>query len=222
MSDIDLLEHRIRPARGEPRGALVLHHGRGTSMDDLLPLIDAIDPEGELVGLTPQAPLRLPPGGWHWYIVERVGFPDPETFWQSFELLSRFHDALPDEIGVPRERTIIGGFSMGTVMSYALGLSESRPPPAGIAALSGFIPTVDGFEPYFEDRGSLPVVIRHGSGDPVISVEFARRARTTLEDAGLPVDYAEAPIGHSVDPGWLTALQGWVQARLAPLEDTGP
>jgi phospholipase/carboxylesterase len=222
MSDLDLLEHRIRPARGEPRGALVLHHGRGTSMDDLLPLIDAIDPEGELVGLTPQAPLQLPPGGWHWYVVERVGFPDPETFWQSFELLSRFHDALPAELGVPPERTIIGGFSMGTVMSYALGLSERRPAPAGIVALSGFIPTVDGFEPHFEDRDSLPVVIRHGSEDPVISVEFARDARRRLEAAGLPVDYGEAPIGHSVDPGSLPQLQSWVRSRLGPPAQAGP
>jgi phospholipase/carboxylesterase len=214
VSDLDLLEHRIRPARGEPRGALVLHHGRGTSADDLLPLIDALDPQGELVGIAPQAPLQLPPGGWHWYMVPRVGFPDPETFWQSFELLSRFHDALPGELGVPWDRTVIGGFSMGTVMSYALGLSEKRPAPAGIVALSGFIPTVDGYEPHFEDRKSLPVVIRHGTGDPVISVEFAREARSALEEAGLPVDYGELPIGHSVDPGSLPGLQAWVRERL--------
>lgn len=221
MSDLDLLEHRIRPARAEPRGALVLHHGRGTTADDLLPLIDALDPQGELVGVLPQGPLKLPPGGWHWYMVPRVGFPDPETFWQSFELLSRFHDALPGELGVPWERTIIGGFSMGTVMSYALGLSEGRPAPAGIVALSGFIPTVDGFEPHFEDRKSLPVVIRHGTGDPVISVEFAREARRTLEDAGLPVDYDESPIGHSVDPGSLPGLQSWVAERIGPEQAAG-
>ena len=214
MSDLELLEHRIRPARGEPRGALVLHHGRGTSADDLLPLIDALDPRGELVGLTPQAPLQLPPGGWHWYMVPRVGYPDPDTFWQSFELLSRFHDAVPTELGVPWDRTIIGGFSMGTVMSYALGLSEKRPPPAGIVALSGFIPTVEGFEPHLEDRKSLPVVIRHGTGDPVIGVEFARDARRRLEGGGLTVDYGELPIGHSVDPGSLPALEAWIGAQL--------
>jgi phospholipase/carboxylesterase len=214
VSSLDLLEHRIRPANGEPRGALVLHHGRGTDMNDLLPLVDALDPEQSLVGVTPQAPLQLPPGGWHWYAVPRVGFPDPTTFWQSFELLERFHDALPDELGVPWERVIIGGFSMGTVMSYALGLSERRRPPAGIIALSGFIPTVEGFEPQLEDRSDLPVAIGHGSMDPVISVEFGRRAKETLEAAGLPVLYREAPIGHSVDPSYLPLLQDWVAERL--------
>jgi phospholipase/carboxylesterase len=210
VSGIDDLVHEIRPARGEPRGALVMHHGRATDRFDLLPLIDALDPDGSLVGVTPQAPLQLPPGGWHWYVVPRVGHPDPETFWRSFELLARFHDALPERIGVPWDRTIIGGFSMGTAMSYALGLSESRSPPAGIIALSGFIPTVDGFAPHFEDRGDLPVAIGHGSADPVITVEFARRARQQLELAGLTPIYREAPIGHSVDPAFIPQLRQWI------------
>ena len=47
---------------------------------------------------------------------------------------------------VPIARTVLGGFSQGAVMSYALGLAAGRPAPAGIVALSGFIPTVDGLE----------------------------------------------------------------------------
>jgi len=96
------------------------------------------------------------------------------------------------------------------VMSYALGLSQRRPRPAGIIALSGFIPTVEGYTPHFEDRGDLAVAIGHGSEDPIISVEFARAAKQTLEGAGLPVLYRETPMGHSVDPGFLPQLQGWV------------
>lgn len=213
MAGLDLLAHEIRPARGEPRGALVLHHGRGTDRHDLLPLVEALDPDGSLVGVTPQARFQLPPGGWHWYMVPRVGYPDPSTFWESFELLEGFHDALPEELGVPWDRTIIGGFSMGTVMSYALGLSESRPTPAGIIALSGFIPTVEGFTPHFADRTDLPVVLGHGTLDPVISVEFARRDRQTLEDAGLPLLYHEGPVGHAIDPELIPLLRSWIGER---------
>ncbi|MGH2980722.1 MAG: alpha/beta hydrolase [Solirubrobacterales bacterium] len=214
MSDLDLLVHEIRPASGEPRGALVLHHGRGTDRHDLLPLVDALDPERALVGVTPQAPLQLPPGGWHWYMVPRVGYPDPASFWESFSLLERFHDALPEALGVGWERTIVGGFSMGAVMSYALGLSKSRPAPAGIVALSGFIPTVDGYEPHLDDRSDLPVAIGHGSEDPVIGVEFARRDKQALEGAGLPVLYREAPMGHTIDPAFIPLLQDWIADRL--------
>ena len=63
------LVHRIRPAAGEPEGALVLLHGRGADEHDLLPLLEALDPERRLVGVTPRGPLSLPPGGAHWYVV---------------------------------------------------------------------------------------------------------------------------------------------------------
>lgn len=216
MPGLDALIHEVRPAAGEPRGALILHHGRGTDRFDLLPILDALDPERELVGVTPQAPLQLPPGGWHWYRVPRVGYPDPETFWRSFELLAGFHDALPEALGVPWERTILSGFSMGAVMSYALGLGERRPAPAGILALSGFIPTVEGYEPHFADRGELPLAIGHGAEDPIISVDFARRDSETLEAAGLPVLYRESPTGHSVDPSFIPELRAWIAELLGP------
>jgi phospholipase/carboxylesterase len=214
VSDLDVLTHEIRPARGKAQGALVMHHGRGTDRHDLLPLIDALDPEGTLVGVTPQAPLQLPPGGWHWYVVPQVGYPDPQTFWDSYRLLEQFHDAVPHELGVSWERTIIGGFSMGAVMSYALGLSGGRPAPAGIIALSGFIPTVEGFEPQFANRGDLPIAVAHGSLDPVIPVEFARRDRRTLEAAGLPILYHEAQMGHAVDPDFIPQLREWTYELL--------
>ena len=71
------LAHQIRPAAGEPRGALVLLHGRGADEHDLLPFLDLLDPQRRLVGVTPGGPLFLPPGGRHWYVVPRVGYPDP-------------------------------------------------------------------------------------------------------------------------------------------------
>lgn len=205
---IDNLVHQVRPARGEPAGALVLLHGRGTSEMDLLPLLDELDPEQRLVGVTPRAPLTLPPGGYHWYVVPRVGYPDPETFRQSFDLLGGFLDALPDAIGVPRERTVLGGFSMGAVMSYALGLGQGRIPPAAILAFSGFIPTVEGFDLNLEDRAGYPIVVAHGTLDPVIPIDFAQAARDRLQAAGLDVEYHESPMPHTIDPRVVAGLRG--------------
>lgn len=207
---IDSLVHRVRPAREEPAGALVLLHGRGTSELDLLPLVDELDPERRLVGVTPRAPLELGPGGFHWYVVPRVGFPDPRTFFASLARLGEFLDALPEALGVPRERTVLGGFSMGAVMAYAAGLGEGRVPPAGIMALSGFVPTVEGFDLDLQGREGFPVAIGHGTEDPVISVEFARAARRRLEAASLAVLYRESPMAHTIDPGFLPVLRSWV------------
>src|SRR4051794_21681903 len=134
------LETRVRPARGEAEGALVLFHGRGADEHDLFPLLDALDPERRLLGVTPRAPLSLPPGGAHWYRLGGIPTPDPGTFWPSYEALG----ALLDELPVPVDQVVLGGFSQGAVMSWALGLGGGRPRPAALLALSGFIPTVEG------------------------------------------------------------------------------
>jgi phospholipase/carboxylesterase len=193
------LDHLIREAGGEPQGALILNHGRGTSEHDLFGLLDELDPERRLVGATPGAPITgIPPGGRHWYRVPRVGYPDPETFASSYSALCEFCDDFLDERGLGWDRSVIGGFSMGAVMSYAVALGAGRPSPAGIIALSGFIPTVEGWEPRLEDRAGLPVFIHHGRNDPIISVDFGRDAARVLQSAGLDVDYLETDAPHAV------------------------
>jgi len=199
---LDVLDHRVRPAAGEPEGALILLHGRGADEHDLHPLLDLLDPKRRLVGYTPGGPLSLPPGGRHWYAVPRVGFPDPDTFFASLERLEAFVEAT----GVPPEKIVLGGFSQGTAMSYALSLRAGRPSPAALVALSGFIPTVPGFEVDLDSRAGLPVAIGHGTQDPVIPVEFARDARERLEAAGADVTYHESPIGHTIDPRFLALI----------------
>ena len=208
------LVYRIRPAAGEPDGALVLLHGRGADEQDLGPLLEALDREQRLVGVTPRGPLSLPPGGAHWYVVRSIGFPDSGTFHETFGKLSSWFDALPEQIGVPVERTVLGGFSQGAVMSYALGLGSGRPSPAGIIALSGFIPTVAGFSLDLEGRRGLPVAIGHGTLDPVIGVEFGRDARQLLTAAGLAVTYRETPMSHTIDPEFIPELREWLAARI--------
>jgi phospholipase/carboxylesterase len=209
------LVHHVRPAAGEPQGALVLMHGRATSEQDLAPLLDVFDPDRRLVGLTPRGPLSLPPGGAHWYSVRQIGYPDPETFQATFGRLSSWLDATLAEHGIPLDRTILGGFSQGTVMAYALGLGGGRPAPAGILALSGFMPTVEGFDLDLENREGFPVAIGHGTLDPVIGVEWGREARDRLTAAGADVLYREYPTAHTLDPRELPTFTDWVRKTLA-------
>lgn len=209
------LVHVVREAAAEPEGALILLHGRGADEHDLAPLLDVLDPERRLVGLTPGAPLPGPAGsgGRWWYMVPRVGYPDPATFHATYAQLTAFLDGWLEERGIPWPRTVIGGFSMGCAMSYATALGAGRPSPAGILAMSGFIPTVDGWEAELESRRGLPVFITHGARDPVISIEFARDARRRLEAAELAVDYHEHGGGHHLDPPTLPLMAAWVAER---------
>jgi phospholipase/carboxylesterase len=184
---------RERLADGEAEGALVLFHGRGADEHDLFPLLDALDPKRRLDGFTPRGPLYLPPGGAHWYIVPRVGYPDRDTFTSTYDEVSAWLDTLP------HEQVVLAGFSQGAVMSYAFGLGRGRPRPAAILAFSGFVPQVEGFE--LDLDPPLPsVMIAHGSLDPVIPVEFGRAARDLLTAAGADVVYRESPIPHAIDP----------------------
>jgi phospholipase/carboxylesterase len=202
---------RLREPAGEPEGAIVLNHGRAADENDLFGLLDALDPERRLLGVTTGAPLQgLPPGGRHWYVVERVGYPHAETFGRSYEALGERIDALLEERGIDWSRTLVGGFSQGTVMSYALGLGAGRPVPAGILANSGFIPEVEGWSAELESRRSLPVFIHHGAADPVIGVEFARAARERLQAAGIEPVYRETAAGHWLPPEIVGELENFV------------
>ncbi len=212
------LVFRERPAAGEPEGLVVLHHGRGADEHDLLGLADVLDPERRLHVASPRGPLQVP--GWpghHWYIVPRVGYPDPDTFRAGYRQLAGFHDELWERTGVGPQSTVLGGFSMGSVMSYALGLGADRPAPAGILAFSGFVPTVEGWEPDLASRPELRAFIAHGRRDPVMSVEFARTANELLRRGGLEVEYHESDAAHQIDPAHVPDAVSWL-ARVVSLD----
>ena len=214
MVEAGPLQHRARPPDGDPAGILVLFHGRGADENDLWPLFDILDPDRRLLAATPRGPLSLPPGGAHWYQVERVGFPNAETFHPTFERAARWLDALVSASGLDFDRVVLGGFSQGAVMSYALGLGEGRPRPAGVLAFSGFIPTVEGFELDLTDLAGWPVAIGHGVYDPVIEVQWGRDARDRLTQGGAEVSYRESPMPHSIDPEWLEECRAWLDKVL--------
>jgi phospholipase/carboxylesterase len=199
---------RERPAAAEAEGALVLLHGRGADENDLFPLLDVLDPERRLHGYTPRAPLSLPPGGAHWYVVPRVGHPDPDTFRPSYHALVEWLDSLP------HERVVVGGFSMGCVMSLATSLGpDLRRRPVAVCGFSGFVPIVEGWT-IDSSRPLPPVALGHGTADPVIGIEFGRRARDAILAAGGELLYREYPLPHAIDEQFLVEVREWLWAKL--------
>jgi phospholipase/carboxylesterase len=197
-----------RPAAGDAEGSLVLLHGRGADEYDLHPLLDALDPQRRLHGVTPRAPLALPPGGAHWYRLGGIPTPEPDSFWPSFTALAELLDGLPQPI-------VLGGFSQGTAMSWALGLGRGPAKrPLTIIALSGFIPDVDGLEIDVSELDGYPVAIAHGTLDPVIPVDWGRAARDLLVTAGADVAYHESLVPHTIDAEIIPALRGFLAAAI--------
>ena len=205
------LDHLAREPAADPEGGLILLHGRGVDERDLYPMLDELDPERKLFGITPGAPLtNIPPGGRHWYVIREVGHPDEETFVDSLGMLCRFLD---DELlhrGIAWERTVIGGFSQGAAVACAVALAMGRPKPAGLLMMSGFYPMVRGWKLDPRAKAGMPAYIAHGAYDPVIPVGFGRKARDLLEEGGLQVTYREARVQHSIDFALIPEMRDWV------------
>jgi phospholipase/carboxylesterase len=205
------LDHLVREPAGEPEGALILLHGRGVDERDLYPLLDELDPDRKLFGITPGAPLtNVPPGGRHWYVVEEVGKPDEGTFVDSLNQLCRFLDDELRARGIPWEKTVVGGFSQGAAVSCAVALGMGRPQAAGLLMMSGFYPMVRGWKLDPRQKRGMPAYVCHGTYDPVIPVGFGRKARDLLEEGGLYVTYREPRVQHTIDHALIPEIGAWV------------
>ena len=190
----------------------MLLHGRGTSEQDVAPLIDVFDPRERLVGAFPRGPLQLPPIGHHWYATRRTGRRTPRPSSPPSSACGRGSSGLADRTGVPIERTVLGGFSQGAVMAWALGIGPGRPRPAGILAMSGVVPTVPGFVLQLEGLDGLPVAITHGTRTRS-SPSSAARTRATALAGGADVVYRETEVPHIIDPRVVPGLVDWLDAR---------
>lgn len=207
------LTHLPRDPAGEPEGALILLHGRGVDERDLYPLLDELDPDRRLFGMTPGAPLtNVPPGGRHWYVIREVGHPDEDTFVDTLAQLCRFLDDELRHRGIPWEKTVIGGFSQGAAVACATALGMGRPRAAGLLMMSGFYPMVRGWKVDPRAKRGMPAYVTHGSYDPIIPVGFGRKARDLLEEGGLMVTYREARVQHTIDHALIPEIRDWVNS----------
>jgi phospholipase/carboxylesterase len=175
----------------QPLPMVVLIHGRGADMNDLADLAPMLDTKSGVRFVFPNAPRAFEayPGmsfGWTWF----DGWPpEHDSVVKSRGELLQFLDEITAQY--PTTKLIVAGFSQGAMMALDAGL---RRDVAGIIAMSGGLYDVD--LPAL--RKDVPVLIAHGEMDDVVPVNYARRARRVLEDAGLDVEYHEYPMGHQV------------------------
>jgi phospholipase/carboxylesterase len=172
---------------------VIMIHGRGADMNDLAdlaPLLDAPDGARFVFPNAPK-PFEAYPGmtfGWTWF----EGWPpEGDSVLASREALLQFLDEITAQY--PTTSLIISGFSQGAMMSLDVGLRRDA---AALIAMSGGLYEED--LPNLAAHAHVPVLIAHGTQDEVVPVNYARRARRVLEDAGLNVEYHEYPMDHQV------------------------
>jgi phospholipase/carboxylesterase len=208
------LLHKVLPSsapQGKQQPALILLHGRGTNEDDLLGLAEYLDPRFFVVSA--RAPFRFQYGGFAWYQILEVGTPDAQQFDESYQRLSQFVQDVRAKYPVDPSKVFLLGFSMGSIMSLALSLTKPEM-FRGVVAHSGYIPENTSLQFRWDELAGLGLFVAHGTEDPVIPIEFGRRAHALLSKSQADFTYREYPIGHTISEESLSDFSAWLRKKL--------
>ena len=215
------LVHKIRLPGWEGEGnhpCLILLHGRGTNEDDLLGLVEYLDPRFFIVSA--RAPFKFDQGSgaFTWYDMKDIGTPDPRQFEENYNRLVQFVLDVKEQYPVDPHRVFLFGFSMGSIMSFALSLTKPEL-VRGIVAHSGYIPENTSLAFAWDRLEGISFFIAHGIDDPVIPVHFGRRAHDLLVKTHADLTYREYPIAHAISEQSISDLSDWLQKKLAVPQD---
>jgi phospholipase/carboxylesterase len=207
-----------RPAASGTADSLVVFlHGYGADGNDLIGLAEVLAPYLPRTRfLAPNAPQRClnNPLGYQWFPIPWLdGSPEAVARGQAaaaFALL----DGWLDEVArpTPPERTVLLGFSQGTMMALQVGLRR-RVPVAGIVGFSGRLLAPERLAAEIISRP--PVLLVHGDEDPMVPVAFLAEAADALAAAGVEVlTHVSAGTGHGIAPDGLGLALGFIRDRL--------
>jgi thioredoxin 1 len=188
---------------------LLLMHGIGSNEFDLASLAPMLDPDGRWVTVCPRGPYAYGPG-YAWFRMESPELAS-STMTSSLQAIDDVVDEACAQYGVQRSEMVVGGFSMGAAMSLVFTFRSSpQPRPAGVLVMSGFLPgEIAGA---LEFSGELPpVLVQHGSYDPMVQIVRAREAAKVLQEHSVPVVFREYPMEHNVTPESARDALDWLE-----------
>ena len=206
--------YTVRQPRKKPAGlspAIILLHGRGADENDLVGLSPHLDER--LMIFSVRAPYPFEFGGYTYFQLSDDGKADPAMFGESYRRLMKFVDEVSATPGVDPKRLYLLGFSMGTIMAYALSLTHPEK-FAGVAAQSGFVRTHPDLVFQWKDLQGCPFIITHGVADPIIPVRLARETKEMFDRSNADCDYREYQMGHEISEESLSDVSGWLTKRL--------
>ena len=194
---------------------ILLLHGYGSNEQDLFSFASEL-PEEYFV-ISARAPYDLQYGSYAWYAInfdaDENKFSDHEQAKTSRDLIAGFIDELIENYPIDKENITLIGFSQGTILSYAVGLSYPQKVQR-IIALSGYL-NEEIIKDHFQenDFSNLKMFISHGTVDQVIPVDWAKKAPGILENLGIKTVYKEYPVGHGVAPQNFFDLKNWLEGK---------
>jgi phospholipase/carboxylesterase len=214
---MDLLYTAHVPRGKGPFPTVLMLHGWGASAHDLISLAQYLH-GGEALVLSPQGPVAFQAGpghvGYGWFPITGGGPMDPAGFAKGRAALASFVDEALASYPVDPRKVAVMGFSQGGVMGFDLVL---RDPArfAGLAALSSWLPNdLANTIPENEALEHFPVLVQHGTADPMIPVDRGRETRQRLTQMGVDLSYREYDMQHEVRPESLRDLVTWLEDKV--------
>ena len=220
MTDLPVIE-RISNSSTEVSASIIWLHGLGADGGDFAPIVSHLGlpasyavrfvfPSASSIPVTINQGMVMPA----WYDIRELGgarCPDEAGLLAS---AGKVQALLRREIdrGIPSERILLAGFSQGGAVCLEAGLSfQCR--LGGIIALSTYFPTAGSVVVHPDQRG-LPVLVCHGSMDPLLEESLGRNASESLRRLGLVPEYHAFPMGHEVSPQEIVQIGLWIRAVL--------
>jgi phospholipase/carboxylesterase len=189
-------------AGGKPRRLVILLHGLGADGNDLIGLQQywgRLVPDAEFVSPNAPFPCDMAGYGYQWFSVQdRTPAAALAGVRAAAPILDAYIDEELQKRGLSESDAALVGFSQGTMMSLFVGLRGERP-LAGILGYSGRLIAPELLTG--ELRSRPPVLLVHGTDDPLVPFESMATAEMALKAAGVPVETLACPgIEHSIDP----------------------
>lgn len=209
---------RADAASGDANSLVILLHGYGADGNDLFGIAQALAPHLPNTAFrSPNAPepCAVNPMGRQWFPISWLdGSPEEamaEGAQRAAKTLHAYLDEAMREEGMTPDRTIIIGFSQGTMMSLNVMLRRDEA-LAGVVGFSGRLVDIAGTG---EITSKPPVLLVHGDQDEMVPVESIHEARAALEAAGVPVDtHISKGVGHGIAPDGLGLALQFIKAKL--------
>ncbi len=217
-----MIEHIELNTGAEPKGTVIWMHGLGADCWDFVPVVKELGLHASLPlrFIFPQAPMRpitinncqVMPGWYDISMAELQRKPDEAGIRQSQAFID---ELIAREIGrgIPADKIILAGFSQGGAIALQVGLRH-REALGGIMALSTYLTLDDSLAAEASiANANIPILMAHGTQDPIVPLALAVSSRTKLETRGYKIEWREFPMPHSVCMEEIEEIGGWIQAR---------
>ena len=215
MDTDQVLDYRVRRPLKESDTipVLFLLHGYGSHEEDLFSFANYLPEEYLIISL--RAPLSLSFGGYAWYSIH---FNEQQDKWsddaeakKTQEIILYNIDYHLEQFKLKGQKVSLLGFSQGAILCWAVGLSHPERIDK-LIALSGYV-NEDIFSYAEKGLDQLRIFSSHGTQDPTLPIEWARKGIALVEKKEISVAYKEYPQGHGINQDNFNDLLSWLKAN---------